>query len=104
MIRRPPRSTRTDTLFPYTTLFRAARPHGQGRTEADRESAGDAGVACGQAEGPRRLHRRTRKARGLLPEAELLARPDPAPRQQAGLFAATDSRTVRTAERRVGKE
>src|SRR3546814_6573662 len=23
MIRRPPRSTRTDTLFPYTTLFRA---------------------------------------------------------------------------------
>src|SRR3546814_17660460 len=28
MIRRPPRSTRTDTLFPYTTLFRAlARLH-----------------------------------------------------------------------------
>src|SRR6056297_4182888 len=31
MIRRPPRSTRTDTLFPYTTLFRSpgpARPTG----------------------------------------------------------------------------
>src|SRR3546814_14071043 len=30
MIRRPPRSTRTDTLFPYTTLFRSCRrpaPH-----------------------------------------------------------------------------
>src|SRR3546814_6031254 len=30
MIRRPPRSTRTDTLFPYTTLFRSGRqrdPH-----------------------------------------------------------------------------
>src|SRR3546814_5655446 len=30
MIRRPPRSTRTDTLFPYTTLFRSSdvgRPH-----------------------------------------------------------------------------
>src|SRR3546814_10294164 len=27
MIRRPPRSTRTDTLFPYTTLFRS-NPHG----------------------------------------------------------------------------
>src|SRR3546814_12205260 len=27
MIRRPPRSTRTDTLFPYTTLFRSADPH-----------------------------------------------------------------------------
>src|SRR3546814_5036306 len=26
MLRRPPRSTRTDTLFPYTTLFRALRP------------------------------------------------------------------------------
>src|SRR3546814_1881044 len=25
MIRRPPRSTRTDTLFPYTTLFRSCR-------------------------------------------------------------------------------
>src|SRR3546814_2514626 len=46
MIRRPPRSTRTDTLFPYTTLFRSdgkifaerrlreaplLRPHGLGR-------------------------------------------------------------------------
>src|SRR3546814_7069756 len=27
MIRRPPRSTRTDTLFPYTTLFRSAAGH-----------------------------------------------------------------------------
>src|SRR3546814_1113074 len=26
MIRRPPRSTRTDTLFPYTTLFRSPAP------------------------------------------------------------------------------
>src|SRR3546814_15282146 len=28
MIRRPPRSTRTDTLFPYTTLFRSGRGAG----------------------------------------------------------------------------
>src|SRR3546814_9497672 len=34
MIRRPPRSTRTDTLFPYTTLFRSRRP-GPGRRVAD---------------------------------------------------------------------
>src|SRR3546814_17046840 len=27
MIRRPPRSTRTDTLFPYTTLFRSLDDH-----------------------------------------------------------------------------
>src|SRR3546814_12667060 len=30
MIRRPPRSTRTDTLFPYTTLFRSAQAQGHG--------------------------------------------------------------------------
>src|SRR3546814_20703377 len=30
MIRRPPISTRTDTLFPYTTLFRSARQKGRG--------------------------------------------------------------------------
>src|SRR3546814_5054890 len=34
MIRRPPRSTRTDTLFPYTTLFRSVRPQ---RVLADRQ-------------------------------------------------------------------
>src|SRR3546814_6023789 len=28
MIRRPPRSTRTDTLFPYTTLFRSGHHRG----------------------------------------------------------------------------
>src|SRR3546814_8522908 len=28
MLRRPPRSTRTDTLFPYTTLFRSVEQHG----------------------------------------------------------------------------
>src|SRR3546814_8537707 len=31
MIRRPPRSTRTDTLFPYTTLFRSLRAQGRRR-------------------------------------------------------------------------
>src|SRR3546814_18745635 len=39
MIRRPPRSTRTDTLFPYTTLFRSAGTH------ARRTAAADAAVA-----------------------------------------------------------
>src|SRR3546814_11192624 len=33
MIRRPPRSTRTDTLFPYTTLFRAMRARQVGSAE-----------------------------------------------------------------------
>src|SRR3546814_10884063 len=37
MIRRPPRSTRTDTLFPYTTLFRS-RTVLRGPREAKKES------------------------------------------------------------------
>src|SRR3546814_7907542 len=32
MIRRPPRSTRTDTLFPYTTLFRSKRASSNARS------------------------------------------------------------------------
>src|SRR3546814_8737442 len=37
MIRRPPRSTRTDTLFPYTTLFRSMRqPNFYAETGLDR--------------------------------------------------------------------
>src|SRR3546814_4661105 len=53
MIRRPPRSTRTDTLFPYTTLFRstdiddAAMPplrHPQSRRAGEREGAGQVRV------------------------------------------------------------
>src|SRR3546814_13724504 len=34
MIRRPPRSTRTDTLFPYTTLFRSDQQRGALRGDA----------------------------------------------------------------------
>src|SRR3546814_4971517 len=37
MIRRPPRSTRTDTLFPYTTLFRSHEPGFQGHVVVRRE-------------------------------------------------------------------
>src|SRR3546814_6381184 len=35
MIRRPPRSTRTDTLFPYTTLFRSLKDLSVSRTSFD---------------------------------------------------------------------
>src|SRR3546814_12745559 len=40
MIRRPPRSTRTDTLFPYTTLFRSRRVdlHHEGFTRRHHEA------------------------------------------------------------------
>src|SRR3546814_1465824 len=59
MIRRPPRSTRTDTLFPYTTLFRSGRAI-PSRRHADAEGgehriAVDRGLEC----------RRKRIARGI---------------------------------------
>src|SRR3546814_16910555 len=44
MIRRPPRSTRTDTLFPYTTLFRSLAPDERLRRRGDafsNETPGD---------------------------------------------------------------
>src|SRR3546814_4242756 len=46
MIRRPPRSTRTDTLFPYTTLFRSLL-RGTG-LEYDTESRGHTAEMFGQ--------------------------------------------------------
>src|SRR3546814_2925007 len=42
MIRRPPRSTRTDTLFPYTTLFRSDAPTRSAGPSNDPQSAADA--------------------------------------------------------------
>src|SRR3546814_11428610 len=52
MIRRPPRSTRTDTLFPYTTLFRSGgRAFGFGEIA---RGAHDIGTARGER--PRGLH------------------------------------------------
>src|SRR3546814_5225174 len=61
MIRRPPRSTRTDTLFPYTTLFRSER-------QLPRTQAHDRHAARKQAQ----LSRACRRARPLglpLPSA-----------------------------------
>src|SRR3546814_10884593 len=45
MIRRPPRSTRTDTLFPYTTLFRSVAAQFQQRaTKPLRHALADVGA------------------------------------------------------------
>src|SRR3546814_10253434 len=65
MIRRPPRSTRTDTLFPYTTLFRSWRI---GRRVSERAVLGKAaaralvGVPGGSRAGEK--HQRRRAGRG----------------------------------------
>src|SRR3546814_11893138 len=55
MVRRPPRSTRTDTLFPYTTLFRS--PDLSVATAPSRASGDQAGVGQQGRGGVRRVQR-----------------------------------------------
>src|SRR3546814_18122565 len=60
MIRRPPRTTRTATLFPYTTLFRSIRDHRRGQrlrlararveVPSSRATMCNAGVNLGKAD------------------------------------------------------
>src|SRR3546814_1185408 len=54
MIRRPPRSTRTDTLFPYTTLFRSLE---RVLTGALAEEPADVGVEPGEHQDGAVVHR-----------------------------------------------
>src|SRR3546814_8011619 len=71
MIRRPPRSTRTDTRFPYTTLFRSSpRRRGRGGGEADR--GGRARPARRRARKAGLRHRRgaVRPARDTHPQSQ----------------------------------
>src|SRR3546814_20812488 len=49
MIRRPPRSTRTDTLFPYTTLFRSVL-HGFDRAQESRDAMQAITLDSGESE------------------------------------------------------
>src|SRR3546814_9017064 len=58
MIRRPPISTRTDTLFPYTTLFRSAR-------RAISDVVGAARLRCGR----RRAGASVRQRQGTVSES-----------------------------------
>src|SRR3546814_20667549 len=84
MIRRPPRSTRTDTLFPYTTLFRSLVP-----LDGDPVPAATLGVVKGFVGEPvelleiaRRPHLGDPDARGHQPLAHdlaMVARGNPAP-------------------------
>src|SRR3546814_13795957 len=65
MIRRPPRSTRTDTLFPYTTLFRSYPTMGEGRGKAERHKA----ASCRRVPGISRSPRILADTRGYRPQA-----------------------------------
>src|SRR3546814_16856325 len=97
MIRLQPRSTRTDTLFPYTTLFRSAR-HLHAVSVLRRASAGAVatgfrsiraardGALCGEADHPR-------PSEGMEPDAAAWPS-SPSGRTETG----------GSEERRVGKE
>src|SRR3546814_14892771 len=100
MIRRPPRSTRTDTLFPYTTLFRSAlpcapRPHRRRRSGRIRSSAAWPVHAADDW--------RDRDAVFFLRGLQGIS-----PRQAHSRLAAAHARgafpSLRSEERRVGKE
>src|SRR3546814_6370189 len=65
MIRRPPRSTRTDTLFPYTTLFRSNR--GRGSCGAG-VPIGTASQGCGK---PRHEVRRESRVGSVAAQAQV---------------------------------
>src|SRR3546814_258712 len=99
MIRRPPRSTRTDTLFPYTTLFRSQQPlrlvHGDIPEEGpdggkpriaasraiasrhfnmDEEVADHFGIKVGDAQARRRLTRSRGNKANQKPERIAISR------------------------------
>src|SRR3546814_7546731 len=70
MIRRPPRATRTDTLFPYTTLFRSSgRPRHPARPQGDGRGGGRRGALPGWAGGC--LRHRPDPARQRRPVADV---------------------------------
>src|SRR3546814_11929729 len=89
MIRRPPRSTRTDTLFPYTTLFRSALLR---RGDARRIGALHAEEDVRPAQ--RLVAAAERGARGLIGGIGI----------GSGCPRAAFDRDLRSEERRVGKE
>src|SRR3546814_10839147 len=58
MVRRPPGSNRTDTRFPYTTLFRSEERRQAPRRDPGRRAAPVGAVARGAQHPSRRAHRR----------------------------------------------
>src|SRR3546814_7927390 len=86
MLRRPPRSTRTDTLFPYTTLFRSAEAVGERDDGADDRDRFDAALRGADDESPVDLDRRELRfakiAERRIAGAEIVERQADAERDQ----------------------
>src|SRR3546814_15188963 len=66
MIRRPPRSTRTDTLFPYTTLFRSSAQGALLVSPLCRRAAGSSGSGARRPDHPRPDREGRRRRAALL--------------------------------------
>src|SRR3546814_14637457 len=99
MIRRPPRSTLTDTLFPYTTLFRSLRPRPPAASPPARAAARNraaaatrrmTGRSAGSAESSPRRHLQLRDG------SDQLKRP-------SARAVALQGVEARSEERRVGE-
>src|SRR3546814_5411789 len=79
MIRLPPRSTRTDTLFPYTTLFRSVRPRRRRGATLSQAGPGAGHRALRRdrpraRQGPREAGRRHRRSEEHTSELQSLMR------------------------------
>src|SRR3546814_2470809 len=74
MLRRPPRSTRTDTLFPYTTLFRSLDRHQRGLQRANRRALRGHRARQVRDRAVERGQRGRRRRADLDPKRRLLAR------------------------------
>src|SRR3546814_7318174 len=96
MIRQPPRSTRTDTLFPYTTLFRSpglrsgSRPRRFAELlhEAARDEDALAGLMDDWRGAARSLARRELIERIAIPASQFAPTPQPGPEPNAEQAAA----------------
>src|SRR3546814_16048047 len=98
MIRLPPSSTRTDTLFPDTTLFRAVREAGTvergGRTYARKDGAGRTGNGIDDRNDPA-PRRRARSGRAAAADSRTPVRRSLARRRVAARGAAVPRRALR---------
>src|SRR3546814_8536484 len=101
MIRQPPRSTRTDTLFPYTTLFRSpglrsgSRPRRFAELlhEAARDEDALAGLMDDWRGAARSLARRELIERIAIPASQLAPTPQPGTEPKAEQDAAIATRS-----------
>src|SRR3546814_18232627 len=108
MIRRPPRSTRTDTLFPYTTLFRShAAGHRLERDVAERLRQAREQEQVGAGEVARQrfaaLHAAEDEVRVFALQL-LRAGPSPTQAKRAAGRARCSSRNARHASGQIGKD